>query len=85
MRAARLGVALETLEVTVDSDSESARDSRLDENVGAGQQAVRTDGEDSRQRGCADAARDRVVGRGALAGRMHVRNTPACSLDIEVI
>jgi len=85
MRAARLGVALETLEVTVDSDSDLRGILGLDENVGAGQQAVRTT---VRIRGSADAQTLREI---ASWGEAHspvgctVRNTPACSLDIEVI
>ena len=85
MRAARLGVALETLEVTVDSDSDLRGILGLDENVGAGQQAVRTT---VRIRGSADAQTLREI---ASWGEAHspvgctVQNTPACSLDIEVI
>jgi uncharacterized OsmC-like protein len=85
MRAARLGVALETLEVTVDSDSDLRGILGLDENVGAGQHAVRTT---VRIRGSADAQTLREI---ASWGEAHspvgctVRNTPACSLDIEVI
>ena len=85
MRAARLGVALETLEVTVDSDSDLRGILGLDENVGAGQQAVRTT---VRIRGSADAQMLREI---ASWGEAHspvgctVRNTPACSLEIEVV
>ena len=85
MRAARLGVALETLEVTVDSDSDLRGILGLDENVGAGQQAVRTT---VRIRGSADAQTLREI---ASWGEAHspvgctVRNTPACSLEIEVV
>ncbi|HTN26329.1 MAG TPA: OsmC family protein [Burkholderiales bacterium] len=85
MRAARLGVALETLEVTVDSDSDLRGILGLDENVGAGQHAVRTT---VRIRGSADAQTLREI---ASWGEAHspvgctVRNSPACSLDIEVI
>jgi len=85
MRAARLGIALETLEVTVDSDSDLRGILGLDENVGAGQHAVRTT---VRIRGSADAQTLREI---ASWGEAHspvgctVRNSPACSLDIEVI
>ena len=85
MRAARLGVALEMLEVTVDSDSDLRGILGLDENIGAGQQAVRTT---VRIRGSADAQTLREI---ASWGEAHspvgctVRNPPARSLAIEVL
>jgi uncharacterized OsmC-like protein len=85
MRAARLGVALETLEVTVDSDSDLRGILGLDEKIGAGQQAVRTT---VKIRGSADPQTLREI---AAWGEAHspvgctVRNTPACSLEIEVV
>ena len=85
MRAARLGVALEMLEVTVDSDSDLRGILGLDEKIGAGQQAVRTT---VKIRGAADPQTLREI---AAWGEAHspvgctVRNTPACSLDIEVV
>jgi uncharacterized OsmC-like protein len=42
MRAAKLGIALETLEVTVESDSDHRGILGLDQNIPAGQTAVRT-------------------------------------------
>ena len=85
MRAARLGVALETLEVTVDSDSDLRGILGLDDKVGAGQRAVRTT---VKIRGSADPQTLREI---AAWGEAHspvgctVRNTPACSLEIEVV
>jgi len=85
MRAARLGVALETLEVTVDSDSDLRGILGLDESIGAGQQAVRTT---VKIRGSADAQTLREI---AAWGEAHspvgctVQNPPACSLEIEVV
>ena len=85
MRAARLGVALETLEVTVDGDSDMRGILGLDENIGAGQQAVRTT---VKIRGGADPRTLREI---AAWGEAHspvactVRNPPASSLEIEVL
>jgi len=85
MRAARLGVALETLEVTVDSDSDLRGILGLDENIGAGQQAVRTS---VKIRGSADPQTLREI---AAWGEAHspvgctVQNPPPCSLEIEVV
>ena len=85
MRAARLGVALDVLEVTVDSDSDLRGILGLDEKVGAGQNAVRTS---VKIRGNADARTLREI---AEWGEAHspvgctVQNTPHCSLEIEVV
>lgn len=85
MRAARLGIALETLEVTVDSDSDLRGILGLDEKVAAGQSAVRTI---VKIRGNADPDTLREL---AAWGEAHspvgctVRQAPAYSLEIEVI
>ena len=85
MRAATLGVALETLEVTVDGDSDLRGILGLDENIGAGQQAVRTT---VRIRGNADPQTLREI---AAWGEAHspvgctVQNPPAYSVEIEVL
>ena len=85
MRAARLGVALEMLEVTVDTDSDLRGILGLDENIGAGQQAVRTT---VKIRGSADPQTLREI---AAWGEAHspvactVRNPPTSSLEIEVL
>jgi uncharacterized OsmC-like protein len=85
MRAAKLGVALETLEVTVDGDSDLRGILGLDESIGAGQRAVRTT---VKIRGTADPQTLREI---ATWGEAHspvactVRNPPACSLEIEVV
>jgi uncharacterized OsmC-like protein len=85
MRAARLGVALETLEVTVDGDSDLRGILGLDEKVGAGQLAVRTT---VKICGSADPQTLREI---AAWGEAHspvpctVRNPPDSSLEIEVL
>ena len=85
MRAARLGVALEMLEVTVDSDSDLRGILGLDGNIGAGQQAVRAT---VKIRGNADPQTLREI---AAWGEAHspvgctVQHPPPCSLEIEVV
>lgn len=85
MRAARLGITLEVLEVTVDSDSDLRGILGLDDRIPAGQSAVRTT---VKIRG--DAAPD-TLRELAAWGEAHspvgctVRDAPAYSLDIEVI
>ena len=84
MRAARLGIALEILEVTVDSDSDLRGILGLDEKVSAGQSAVRAT---VRIRGNADPDTLREL---AAWGEAHspvgctVRNAPLYSLDVQV-
>ena len=85
MRAARLGVELEILEVTVDSDSDLRGILGLDETIAAGQSAVRAT---VRIRGNAPPDTLREI---AAWGEAHspvgctVRDAPAYSLDIEVV
>ena len=85
MRAARLGVALDVLEVTVDSDSDLRGILGLDEEVDAGQSAVRTT---VKIRGSADAKTLREI---VAWGEAHspvgctARKAPHCSLEIEVV
>jgi hypothetical protein len=85
MRAAKLGVELEILEVTVDSDSDLRGILGLDETIAAGQSAVRAT---VRIRGNAPPDTLREI---AAWGEAHspvgctVRDAPAYSLDIEVV
>ena len=85
MRAARLGITLETLEVTVDSDSDLRGILGLDEKVSAGQSTVRAT---VKIRGNADQGTLREL---AAWGEAHspvgctVRNPPVYSLEIEVL
>jgi uncharacterized OsmC-like protein len=85
MRAAKLGVALKTLEVTVESESDNRGILGLDAAVSAGLSAVRT-----RVKIAGDA--DAAVLRDVVAwGEAHspvgctVRHGPACSLEVEVV
>jgi uncharacterized OsmC-like protein len=85
MRAAKLGVALEALEVTVDSDADLRGILGLDGKVGAGHHAVRTT---VRIRGSADAQTLREIVAWAEAHSpvgCTLRDAPACSLDIQVL
>jgi uncharacterized OsmC-like protein len=85
MRAARLGVALETLEVTVDSDADLRGILGLDDKVGAGQHAVRTT---VRIRGSAGAQTLREIVAWADAHSpvgCTLRDAPACALDTQVL
>lgn len=85
MRAAKLGVALEALEVTVDSDADLRGILGLDGKVGAGHHAVRTT---VRIRGGADAQTLREIVAWAEAHSpvgCTLRDAPACSLDIQVL
>ena len=85
MRAAKLGVTLETLEVTVESDSDMRGILGLDEKISAGQAAVRTI---VKIRGNAEphALREIVAWADAHSPvGCTVRDGPACSLQIELV
>jgi len=85
MRAAKLGVELEILEVAVDSDSDLRGILGLDATIPAGQSAVRTT---VKIRGNATPQTLREI---AAWGEAHppvgctVRDAPAYSLDIEIV
>lgn len=84
MRAARLGIVLQTLEVTVEGESDQRGILGLDENVAAGQTALRTI---VKIRGDAAEAtlRDLVSWADAHSPvGCTVKDGPACSLDIQV-
>ena len=85
MRAARLGVTLEALEVTVESDSDNRGLLGLDEKVSAGLNAVRTT---VKIRGNASAQTLREIVAWSDAHSpvgCTVRDGPDCSLEIQVV
>jgi uncharacterized OsmC-like protein len=85
MRAARLGITLETLEVTVDSEADHRGILGLDESISAGQSAVRTT---VKIRGNADAKVLRELVAWAEAHSpvgCTVKDGPPCTLDIQVL
>lgn len=85
MRAAKLGIALSTLEVTVESDSDLRGVLGLDEKVSAGLNPMRTK---VRISGGADAQALRALVEWADAHSpvgCTVRNAAACSLEVEVV
>lgn len=85
MRAAKLGIALTELEVTVESDSDARGILGLDDKVSAGLNPMRTR---VRIGGDADAQTLRKLVEWADAHSpvgCTVRSSPACSLDIEVV
>jgi uncharacterized OsmC-like protein len=72
MRAARLGVNLTTLEVTVESDGDHRGILGLDERISAGMSSLRTTVRIGRgQRRCRPACRPGPMGRRTFSGRMH--------------
>lgn len=85
MRAAKLGIALETLEVTVESDSDHRGILGLDKRISAGQSALRTK---VRISGNAEPQTLREI---VAWGDAHspvgctVKDSPPCSLEIEVL
>jgi uncharacterized OsmC-like protein len=85
MRAAKLGIALTQLEVTVESDSDLRGLLGLDEKVSAGLNPMRTK---VRISGDADPPALRALVQWADAHSpvgCTVRNAAACSLDVEVV
>ena len=85
MRAAKLGITLETLEVTVESESDSRGLLGLDDSVSAGLQAVRT-----RVRIGGNAKLDVLQEIVAWADAHSpvgctLRHGPPCALEIEVV
>ena len=86
MRAARLGVVLDTLEVTVETDSDLRGILGLDENVSSGHGPVRFKVKIGAPAASPEVLREIV----AWADRHSpvactVREAPACSLEIEVV
>jgi uncharacterized OsmC-like protein len=84
MRAARLGIRLDTLEVTVESESDSRGLLGLDDSISAGLCAVRT-----RVRIAGDAQDDDLRELVAWADAHSpvsctLRSAPACTLEVEL-
>lgn len=85
MRAAKLGIALQALEVSVESESDSRGILALDDKVSAALGSVRTK---VKVRGDADAATLRELVAWAEAHSpvgCTVRQPAACSLEVEVL
>ena len=85
MRAAKLGITLETLEVTVESDSDHRGLLGLDEKISAGQSALRMA---VKIRADADPKTLRELVTWAEAHSpvgCTVKDSPPCSLDIQVV
>ena len=86
IRAAKLGVALSNLEVTVDTDADLRGLLGLDEKISAGHQAVRMKVRISAPSESADAVRELVAWAEAHSPvGCTVRNAPQCSLEVEVV
>ena len=86
MRAAKLGVALKELEVTVDTDSDLRGILGLDEKVSAGQSAVRMKVKIGAPGASPDALRELVNWAEAHSPvSCTLKRAPACSLDVEVV
>ncbi len=86
MRAAKLGVALDTLEVTVDSDSDNRGLLGLDEKVSAGLSALRTQVRIGAKNATAEQLQEivRWADRHSPVA-CTVREAPANRLDIEIV
>lgn len=86
MRAAKLGVTLDSLEVTVESDSDNRGMLGLDESVSAGLAAVRMKVKISAPGTSPEALRDIVEWADAHSPvGCTMRQAPGCSLDVEVV
>lgn len=85
MRAAKLGIALEMLEVTVETDADHRGLLGLDESISAGQSAVRTI---VKIRGNAKPEELRQLVAWADAHSpvgCTVKDSPPCSLDVQIV
>ena len=86
MRAAKLGITLETLEVTAETDSDLRGILGLDENVSAGHGPVRIKVKISSPDAPADVLRERVAWADAHSPvTCTVRQAPECSLEVDVV
>jgi len=86
MRAAKLGVALSTLEVTVETDSDLRGILGLDENVSARHAAMRMTVRIGAPGISADALREIVAWADDHSPvTCTIRQPPACSLQVEVV
>jgi uncharacterized OsmC-like protein len=85
MRAARLGIALSELEVTVDGESDLRGILGMDDRISAGQSAVRMNVKIGSPGASPQALRELVAWADAHSPvSCTVRNTPAFSLDVQV-
>lgn len=86
MRAAKLGVALSSLEVTVESESDNRGILGLDENVSAGLETVRMKVKIGAATESSDALQEIVAWADAHSPvACTMRQAPGCSLEIEVV
>jgi uncharacterized OsmC-like protein len=86
MRAAKLGVDLSSLEVTVESESDNRGILGLDAGVSAGLGEVRTRVKIGALTASADELRDIVKWADAHSPvACTIRHSPACSLEVEVL
>lgn len=86
MRAAKLGVALSSLEVTVESDSDLRGILGLDERVSARHGPVRMKVKIGAPAASSDVLREIVAWADAHSPvTCTIRQAPACSLDVEVV
>jgi uncharacterized OsmC-like protein len=86
MRAASLGMALKSLEVTVETDSDLRGLLGMDDSVSAGHEAVRMKVKISAPDESSDALRELVAWADAHSPvTCTVKRRPACSLDVEVV
>lgn len=86
MRAAKLGVTLNSLDVTVESDSDNRGILGLDENVSAGLASVRMKVKISAPSASPETLREIVEWADAHSPvGCTMRRAPECSLDVEVV
>lgn len=86
MRAAKLGVTLDSLEVTVESDSDNRGILGLDENVSAALDTLRTVVKIGARDATVDALHEIVAWADAHAPvGCTIRRAPDCALQIEVV
>src|SRR5258706_16091451 len=86
MRAARLGISLRELEVTVDTDSDLRGILGLDEKISAGQSAMRMKVRIASPDASPEKLREIVAWADAHSPvTCTIRQAPACSLDVEVV
>ncbi len=86
MRAAKLGVSLRELEVTVDTDADLRGILGLDEKISAGQSAMRMKVKIASPDASPETLREIVAWADAHSPvTCTIRQAPACSLDVEVV
>ena len=86
MRAAKLGIALKELEVTVETDADLRGILGLDERISAGQSAMRMKVRIAAPGASPDALREIVAwGEAHSPVSCTLKHAPACSLHVEVV